>query len=61
MTTIRTDYRFASLEGKDRLLRFFFDAEILDTGVRDESFGSSEFTGMWRWGRDGSRSRHRER
>ncbi len=46
-TSIRTDYAFTSLEEKERLLSFFFDQEMLDAGVKNESLIYPECTGVW--------------
>lgn len=44
---IRTDYKFASLEEKEKLLTFFFDKEMLDVGVKNDSLTYPECTGIW--------------
>ncbi len=46
-TCIRTDYKFVSLEEKERLLTFFFDQEMLDIGAKDNSLVYPECTGIW--------------
>jgi ubiquinone/menaquinone biosynthesis C-methylase UbiE len=48
-TSIRTDYRFESLEEKEQLLTFFFDKEMLDAGVKvqTDSLVYPECTGIW--------------
>lgn len=45
--TIRTDYKFTSLEEKEKLLNFFFDKEMLDAGVKNDSLIYPECTGIW--------------
>ncbi len=45
--TMRTDYKFASLEEKEKLLTFFFDKEMLDAGVKNDSLIYPECTGIW--------------
>lgn len=44
---IRTDYKFASLEEKEKLLTFFFDKEMLDAGIKNDSLIYPECTGIW--------------
>jgi hypothetical protein len=46
-TWIRTDYRFGSLEEKERLLTFFFDQSMLDAGVHTKDVIYPECTGVW--------------
>lgn len=46
-TWIRTDYRFDSIEEKTRLLKFFFDQEMLDAGVQNDEPIYPECTGIW--------------
>jgi len=45
--TIRTDYKFSSLEEKEKLLTFFFDKEMIDAGVKNDSLIYPECTGIW--------------
>lgn len=45
--TVRTDYKFKSLEEKERLLTFFFDKEMLDVGPKNDSLIYPECTGIW--------------
>jgi ubiquinone/menaquinone biosynthesis C-methylase UbiE len=44
---VRTDYRFASREEKERLLTFFFDRDMLDAGVKNDALIYPEWTGIW--------------
>lgn len=46
-TTIRTDYRFASLDEADRLTRFFFGDELADRVRREDWVILPENTGLW--------------
>lgn len=46
-TTIRTDYRFESLEEADRLTRFFFGDELADRVRRENWVILPESTGIW--------------
>jgi len=46
-TSIRTDYKFLSLEEKNQLLTFFFDTEMLDAGVKNDKLIYPECTGVW--------------
>jgi ubiquinone/menaquinone biosynthesis C-methylase UbiE len=45
--SIRTDYKFTSLEEKEKLLSFFFDKEMLDAGTQNNSLVYPECTGIW--------------
>lgn len=45
-SSIRTDYKFMSLEEKEQLLTFFFDQEMLDAGVKNDSLIYPECTGV---------------
>lgn len=46
-TTIRTDYRFESLDEAERLARFFFGDELAGTVVRNNWMILPECTGVW--------------
>jgi ubiquinone/menaquinone biosynthesis C-methylase UbiE len=46
-TSIRTDYRFTSLEEAERLTRFFFGDELADEVVRRNWVILPECTGVW--------------
>lgn len=45
--TIRTDYRFGSLEEADRLTRFFFGDELAERVRRENRVTLPENTGIW--------------
>lgn len=46
-TTVRTDYRFASLAEADTLVRFFFGDELADRIVEEQLTILPECTGVW--------------
>jgi hypothetical protein len=46
-TSIRTDYRFASLDEAERLTRFFFGDELADRVHRENWVTTPENTGIW--------------
>ena len=46
-TSIRTDYRFESLEEAERLARFFFGEELGDNVVKNKWVILPECTGVW--------------